>query len=168
MRPRLSSNRLLAIAILVSLPMLTSCGNNGDSRSTSPDATSGTNGALIIRSGTSFGECTGYCFHELTIENGRATYVVKTWDGSMPALTTSVELGRGEWARLQSLAKPETLDDIPPVLGCPDCADGGAEWVEIETRTATDRVTFEYAATVGGLDELLPLLRELRARLGSM
>jgi hypothetical protein len=30
------------------------------------------------------------------------------------------------------------------VIGCPDCADGGAEWLELGFEKEVKRVTFEY------------------------
>ena len=45
-------------------------------------------------------------------------------------------------------------------IGCPDCADGGSEWIEIGTKNKIYKVTFEYGDSLKGLDELLKLVRE--------
>lgn len=123
----------------------------------------GTEAELIIRTGTSFGMCDGYCLRELTLADGAVTFIEKTWDGSRPDLIHDSQLSQEEWQRLQTLAKPELLGQIP-ILGCPDCADGGAEWVEITSDAGQNKVTFEFGADIDGLRDLLPILRELRER----
>ena len=160
--PRLRQAALIAIGAL----FLHGCGNEDAPRTTTTQSNSEPAGRtdLVLRTGTSFGECLGYCYRELTISNGTAEFVERAWDGSRPDLTVTEALRREEWMRLQELADPARLETVPDVLGCPDCADGGAEWVEIETRTKTERVMFEFGTSVEALDELLPLLRELRNR----
>ena len=51
------------------------------------------------------------------------------------------------------------LDDR---IGCPDCADGGAEWIEIDSMDGVKRVTFENGQTVNGIEPLVEKLRQLR------
>ena len=45
-------------------------------------------------------------------------------------------------------------------IGCPDCADGGSEWIEILANNKTYKVTFENGETLKGMDKLLKLVRE--------
>jgi len=45
--------------------------------------------------------------------------------------------------------------------GCPDCADGGAEWVEISFDTLKHRVTFEFLNEPEELTPIVSALREL-------
>ncbi len=53
----------------------------------------------------------------------------------------------------------QSLDDR---IGCPDCADGGAEWVQIDWNNGNKRVTFENRQTVKGIEKLIEKLREMR------
>ena len=48
------------------------------------------------------------------------------------------------------------------MYGCPDCADGGSEWVEITHEGITKRVTFEAYNSIPENNELVIQLRELR------
>ena len=50
------------------------------------------------------------------------------------------------------------------VHGCPDCADGGAEWIEIDTGSGPIRVTFEFGDTLPGIGPLQAEIRALRER----
>ena len=52
-----------------------------------------------------------------------------------------------EYLALDSLMQQfdyATFDGLNAVLGCPDCADGGAEYLELVRDGKSDRVTFEY------------------------
>lgn len=46
-------------------------------------------------------------------------------------------------------------------IGCPDCADGGAEFIEIKTDSVTKSVLFEYGDTLKGSEKFVEELREL-------
>jgi hypothetical protein len=61
------------------------------------------------------------------------------------------------------LVDTAAIHALEGVHGCPDCADGGAEWIQIEGADSV-RVTFEYGAELGGIEELQREIRELRAR----
>ena len=63
------------------------------------------------------------------------------------------------WQKLQSLADYNAIKDLPERIGCPDCADGGAEWLELSRSNETKRVTFEPPA---GLPQQAALLAELK------
>lgn len=49
-----------------------------------------------------------------------------------------------KWSDLVSAINIEAFFAWEEVIGCPDCADGGAEWIEITTSTGTHKVTYEY------------------------
>jgi hypothetical protein len=53
--------------------------------------------------------------------------------------------------------------ELEGVHGCPDCADGGAEWIQVETADPM-RVTFEYGVDLDGIEDLQAEIRELRGR----
>jgi hypothetical protein len=57
------------------------------------------------------------------------------------------------------------FDDLEPVLGCPDCADGGAETLSATISGEHETVTFEYNARVPELEPLLDRMRTLAERL---
>jgi len=51
------------------------------------------------------------------------------------------------------------LDDS---IGCQDCADGGAEWIQINWPDINKRVTFENGQLIKGFEGLINELRKLR------
>ena len=53
---------------------------------------------------------------------------------------------------------------LQDTYGCPDCADGGAEWVEVETATLKKKVTFEHNKPPAELEAVVTELRALRGR----
>lgn len=119
--------------------------------------------ALTIRTGTSFGMCVGYCQHEYVL-NG--TSFTLTQNGTRaqaqsPTKTCQTTLSAADWNALKALADFNTFSSKPATLGCPDCADGGAEYVELQTGERKHRVTFEFGKTIPGFD---PLVSALRAR----
>ena len=120
--------------------------------------------ALIIRTGTSFGMCVGYCQNDYVF-NG--TSVTLTQNGTRtqaqsPAKTCQTTLSPADWNALRALANMDAFSGKPETLGCPDCADGGAEYIELETGDRRHRVTFEFNKTIPGFEPLVDALRKQR------
>lgn len=118
-----------------------------------------------ISSGTSFGMCAGYCIRELVITSATtARYTAKGWDTvGYPTLVLDTTITSAEWDSLKNLADLEALKSFPDVVGCPDCADGGAEWISLDDGRQVKKVTFEYGDTLDGLGPILLRLAALRA-----
>lgn len=121
--------------------------------------------SIRIDSGTSFGECIGYCIFQLVIENGEGHFVVYNWwdDLSFPDLVLDIVLTDTEWNNILSFINFDYFQTLDDVYGCPDCNDGGAEWIEISIDDEIKKVTFEAYTEVNGIENLILLLRELRA-----
>jgi hypothetical protein len=143
------------LLLVASLALLPGC--------VSPAETLSADG-VVLRAGTSFGMCLGYCVTELTVTPDEVRLVESSRSPSQADRTRRLPLAQGEWEAIAALAKPSTLDGLPEVIGCPDCADGGAEWIEVERDGEKRRVTFEYGSTVQGIQPLVEKARELRER----
>jgi hypothetical protein len=52
-------------------------------------------------------------------------------------------------------------------IGCPDCADGGGEWIEISNRHTSKKIVFEYNQSVPEINSLVTKLRRLRNKVAS-
>lgn len=120
--------------------------------------------ALTIRTGTSFGMCVGYCQSDYVF-NG--TSVTLTQNGTRtqaqsPTKTCQITISPTEWETLKSLANIDAFSSKAETLGCPDCADGGAEYVELQTGDRKHRVSFEYNKTIPGFEPLVDALRKRR------
>ena len=56
----------------------------------------------------------------------------------------------------------EGFKKIAKIIGCPDCADGGAEWIEIAKGDSKHKVTFELGKSPKEIEKLVTILREKR------
>ncbi len=151
-------NQLRSLFLTVALSLvLGSCQISG------PDDPS--SGITEIRSGTSFGFCIGYCITELVAESNSAQLTRRAWDRgrqSPPDLLFEKQLPGETWRMLTSLVDFEVLYGLRDVYGCPDCTDGGSEWVEVTLGKRTKKVVFEYNAVLEPISELVDSLRSIR------
>lgn len=123
-----------------------------------------------IVSTTSFGMCVGYCTTRLEISPGRAVLIRQARGGrgapqNLPDQRFATVLTPDEWSEIERLAANTNLSDLPPVIGCPDCADGGAESLTIEGSSQPQTVSFEHNASIAQAAPLLERVRALRTRL---
>lgn len=133
------------------------------------NATTQTSGVTRVVSTTSFGMCIGYCSTRLEITEGEAVLVREGRSGrggpDLPAQRKTQTLDAREWQEIARLAAAAKFDGLLPVIGCPDCADGGAESLSIEGQGGNKMVEFEHGAKIDALQPLLDRVRGLRAKL---
>ncbi|MCP9850385.1 hypothetical protein [Cyanobium sp. Morenito 9A2] len=125
---------------------------------------------VALRSGSSFGHCVGYCDEELELVGTRGRYERRAWrapTGTTLApqiLRTSVP--QQTWLKLVRLADNLQLTKPQVVIGCPDCDDGGSEWIELVRQSgAKRRIVFEYHRYPANAEALGPQLAALRETL---
>ncbi len=120
--------------------------------------------ALIIRTGTSFGLCMGYCYTDYVFTDAGITLTQQSYNSqtALPTKTCQSVLSQADWAKLRATVDFDQFSKQPEQLGCPDCADGGAEYVELQAGDRKHRVTFEYNKTIPGFESLVTALREHR------
>lgn len=119
--------------------------------------------ALVIRNGTSFGECVGYCAGELQVDHHEIVYVQRaTKDSGRSDKRRTRPVTDKEWAELVALTDLDALLSLKTRYGCPDCFDQGAEWIEVQCGATVKRVSLSYGARLAPIDGLLNRLRELR------
>lgn len=151
---------LLPIAVLA----LAACAN-------APAQTPTAQSVTRVVSTTSFGMCMGYCQTRLEISEGQAVLTRDPHSGRGGASTTlpvqrfTTPVTAAEWQEIQRLAAAVDFDALPDVIGCPDCADGGAEGLAVEGATGAEGVSFDYGASLPAAQALLDRVRALRARL---
>ena len=124
---------------------------------------------LVLRAGESFGECLGYCRHELTLEQNSLVMISSGWEisGQIPDKKTVGRLDSEQRSALLGLLDLAAFERLEEQYGCPDCADGGAEWLEIERQGHTKRVTFEYGFPPSSIETIADTLRVIRSELRS-
>lgn len=152
-------SRLWIVAALAAFVSLTACA----SEQAAPPAS-----VSQIVSTTSFGMCQGYCSTRLEIADGEAVLIREAGGRgprTLPTQRFTATLTPSEWADISRLAANTDLSPLPPVIGCPDCADGGAESLTIARGGETHSVSFDHGATVAAAQPLLDRVRALRTRL---
>lgn len=120
---------------------------------------------IILKSGTSFGMCVGYCRVEIEIKDTGVKFTKSSWnDPAYPTVTISESISGEQSDRLLQLIDIDKLETIKDVYGCPDCADGGAEWIEVEKGSYNKKITIEYGDSLSEIQALLDELRSIRKK----
>ncbi len=114
-----------------------------------------------IKYGTSFGECLGYCKNDITVTNSKIDFHKSGWDleGLLPEISIAENVDSKYTSELIGKIDFYAFSRLDSVIGCPDCADGGAEWIEIKSKEKTYKVIFEYRNEPEELQEYIGYLR---------
>jgi hypothetical protein len=155
----ITRSRLRIVAAVTAVVSLAACAGGA----AQPSA-----GVSQIVSTTSFGMCQGYCSTRLEISAGQAVLIREPGDRGpciLPTQRFTATLTAIEWNDISQLAANTDLSRLPPVIGCPDCADGGAESLTIARGSQSRGVSFDHGASVALAQPLLERVRALRTRL---
>lgn len=122
------------------------------------------NSDSTISYGTSFGFCGGYCKKELVVNQEMLRFNASKNGNNPDTKTCSESYSQDKFDNLADLLDAEDFEKLETTIGCPDCADGGAEWVEVRSGVKVKRVTFEYGKAPKDLDKIVSKLRDLAER----
>ena len=126
-------------------------------------------GITKVASTTSFGMCVGYCKTTLEISEKEAVLTREPWGrgagANLPVQRLTAALSSQEWEQIAAAALAAKIDALPETIGCPDCADGGAESLTIVGLKGTKTITFDHGAAVAEAQPLLEQVRALRTRM---
>ena len=118
---------------------------------------------IKITFGTSFGMCFGYCTKVVTFENGSVTKELTSRDEDQLKKTCGDFYNTDE---LFSTVNVQAFLGLEETIGCPDCADGGAEWIEIITTEGSKKITYEYGKEPSAVKSFIGELRKFYDQLG--
>lgn len=123
-----------------------------------------TMGDFVVNYGTSFGMCVGPCRKEMNVVNNTVSFTVFYTEGrgaigGTPKTYTEL-LDASFGSSLVKSIDYESFKKLNEIIGCPDCADGGAEWVEILKNDSKHKVTFEFGKAPKEIESLVTILRE--------
>jgi hypothetical protein len=122
-----------------------------------------------VASTTSFGMCVGYCKTTLEISEKEAVLTREAWGrgagANLPLERTTAPISAQEWQEIATAAAAAKIDALPERIGCPDCADGGAESLTIEGPGRAKTITFDHGAAIAEAQPLLDRVRALRTRM---
>jgi hypothetical protein len=121
-------------------------------------------GVRSIQTTTSFGFCIGYCETTLVITPNELVFTEQGTRQQLPPVRRTAAVSAAEWDGLVQAVNRQALEALPATVGCPDCADGGAESIEVIGDSWQKRVTFDFGANMPELQPLLARVRALRGR----
>lgn len=114
-----------------------------------------------IKYGTSFGMCIGYCVTDLEV-TAESVYISQYgWNNSVVPKSKTADFEEEKYIEILNIVDQSKFLALDPVIGCPDCADGGSEWIEVTIGSRTKKVTFEYGASIEGIGEAVLELRKI-------
>lgn len=115
--------------------------------------------------GTSFNMCIGYCKKSMSLEAGYITYNRSEWVNTIETITCKEVLDNNDWIFFNEQLDISVFLKLQETIGCPDCADGGAEWIEIEQANGNKhKVTFEFMNEPSEMKGYIDKFRELAGR----
>jgi len=113
--------------------------------------------------GTSFGMCAGYCNQSLLISDLKLSFS-KSKNGQVPdTKNCNKSISETEVNALKRELNLNQLADLPEVIGCPDCADGGAEWISVNADGKQYKIIFGYDQAPKELENAVSKLKVLMA-----
>jgi len=115
--------------------------------------------------GTTFGMCIGLCQTLYEITDDQIRLIKSAWEWQdVPSLTCISDLSESDFMAISRTLSISEFKKLPNTFGCPDCADGGAEFIELVFLDGRkQRVTFEYMNEPNQLKEIVELLRQTTA-----
>lgn len=112
--------------------------------------------------GTHFGHCRGICRRELHFTKTESWFVTAGNDlKAFPETISPREWDKSLWNKLVDQFPKNAFTEADEVIGCPDCADGGKEYIELITDKGTFKVTFEFTSEQKQLEPALARLRAM-------
>lgn len=99
----------------------------------------------LVRYGTSYGQCLGYCSRSIDVFPDRVVFSAIAYHPTkkLPAISNETTLDKRQEEELRRLLSEASVDGLAARIGCPDCTDGGAEWIEIPKSSGPIRVMYE-------------------------
>lgn len=123
------------------------------------------NEGIVVKTGTYYGMCLGYCTTEYVITEKGITIVQKSWHWEKDEFPDKIYengITKEQWEKIISLIDWESFNSLPDVIGAPDSGDEGGEWIEITMNGKTKRVVFSEGSDVPEIQNLVNELREFR------
>lgn len=115
-----------------------------------------------ITYGSSFGMCVGYCSSSLVISDLKLTFSKSKNAQPTETKTCSKSISEADVNAIKNELNINKISNLPEVIGCPDCADGGAEWISINADGKQYKITYEYGKAPKELEAAVAKLKVLK------
>lgn len=120
---------------------------------------------ISVMHGTNFGHCRGYCRKDVVFYPDQVDYFEVSVDSTRNPVKVENFKNASKWKNIVDKIDWNKFKGLEESYGCPDCADGGSEYIEIKTTSGTKRVTIEFNKEASQLEPLLTELRSQRKEL---
>lgn len=114
--------------------------------------------------GSSFGMCRGYCKKWVTFTQNETAYTELAHD-SIQFPTKRLSEKSAVFESLVQQMNWKSWDTLSANIGCPDCTDAGAEYIEILSNKGTKRVRFDAGTNPEVLGNIVPRMRFIHEKM---
>ena len=118
-------------------------------------------GPALTGAGWSFGMCLGYCAADVRLDGDDVVVAGRDRDAADPLYENRGTLTEQGRERLDAALAGLVAGELEAVYGCPDCADGGAAYLELALDSTVERVEMEFGNPPPVLAELYATAMEL-------
>ena len=119
-----------------------------------------------ISNGLSFGMCRGYCQRSINITSNPILVVASKEPNfaqkPYPPVKQQYPFSSAQWNELVALVHLNSFTKLADTIGCPGCADGGIEYIQVNWTGGSKRVTFESGRAIKGFEGLIEMLGQMR------
>jgi hypothetical protein len=88
--------------------------------------------------------------------------VDKTWGQTHLDKIETSKINKNYWQKMINSIDIKAFYMLPHILGCPDCLDGGAEWLTIGTKDNEWNVEFDYGSDTVSTKKLLSIINQIK------
>lgn len=115
---------------------------------------------IVIRNGTSYTECMGYCTGELSVEQSVCS-LQRISNNGQKIITHTWKTDPVIWNQLLNKIDTQKLALLSHHIPCTDCKVGDTEWLEIQLNNKVYTINFTLSDTLPALSPLLTELHQL-------
>lgn len=143
--------------VLIVCLLMMSCQLFGDKGGSSTEPTE-------IKGGYSFGFCAGYCKADFVFKSDGQSLVLKSHGraNDPPDLLIEEPMESSDWSQMIQAVDINSFCQMEEVYGCPDCADGGLEFLTMDCNGKDKTVNFEFGEELPEIRNLVLEIRPLR------
>jgi hypothetical protein len=113
-----------------------------------------------IEYGYSFGECFGFCEAQIILSSEGVLVTRHRWEDKK-TITTYVPIEKSEYEDLIASINFNEFINFNEDLGCGDCADSGAEFLNISFKSESKIINGTYGYNCAPVDQMLTYLRTI-------
>ncbi|MBI4946456.1 MAG: hypothetical protein HY840_08655 [Bacteroidetes bacterium] len=120
-----------------------------------------------IKYGKNSTKCTGYCFHEATVDSIHIVTLRKSLQAekNYPAKMDTAQTTPTQWSMLINSIEINSFFSIPEKIGNPGVDEENTEWIELNYAGKIHRVTFDSTGPdeYDGIKNLLKIFKTIAA-----